>query len=129
MKITLVRRKYQASDCCLLVAEWDVSWVALYLYTIVNKLYFSCFLTSFFRRLEIFPQKVYSYFAYPSFLLIFKYPDNGKVPVPNTSTLLFHIIHLSSHVPASYCIWNLEIVYLKVKFLAYNFFRSYLRIS
>ena len=56
----------------------------------------------FLRRLEIFQQKVYSCSAYPPSLPILKYPDNDMVPVPNTSTFLFHSMHLFSHGPASY---------------------------
>jgi len=73
---------------------------SLCLYTILNQLYFSRQVL-FFRRLEVFQQKVYSCSAYPPFLPIFKYSDNGMVPVPNTSTFLFHNMLLSSHGHAS----------------------------
>jgi len=102
-KIILVLRKHQGLDCsAFVVAEWDVIWVILCLYTILNQLYILVFSHFFFRRLEIFPKKVYSCSAYLPFLPIFEYPDNGMVPVSNTSTFLFHSMHLSSHGTAFY---------------------------
>jgi len=59
-EIILVLRKHQRPDCFVfVVAEWNVIWVILCWYTILNQLYFSSFLTSFvfFRRLEIFQKK------------------------------------------------------------------------
>jgi len=47
-KIILVLRKHQGPDCSVFVAaEWDLIWVFWCLYTILNQLYFSSFLSRF----------------------------------------------------------------------------------